>query len=319
MSSFNNPKELEMRTVESYDNTLQKVDALKENSYFDNAKVFHKNNISQLSKLGNNFVTEDLRKNIDIDIYGESATFDDFWKSISGKFNTSMMKGAKNKRILIPKNSIKTPSKSSERKGKKYKRGKGAESCRIEKYLKNADKFNYPGSSLSMQNTDSMQFATIDSTKIKIFKKNKLTNMTNLSKKIRKRKDYSSVKSGEYNVDGILNLGNWAIKGQPSLKDFLKSKRKSLSTDISQSKELGKVYKVKHNNSKKRSSSKNKSKTKSKPKYKLSSYVEKIKKPRDCSFKNKNLSTREKHSRKLSNFIDMKINTNHKSNESRDK
>jgi hypothetical protein len=112
-----------------------------------------------------------------------------------------MLKADKNKRILISKNSIKTPSKSSELKHKKKKKGKGAESCRIEKYLKNADKFSYPGSSLSIHNQDSKQFATIDSSKVKIFQKNKLVNISNLSKNIKKRKDLSSVKSGEYQMD----------------------------------------------------------------------------------------------------------------------
>lgn len=143
-----------------------------------------------------------------------------------------MIKGAKNKRILIPKNSIKTPSKSSERKVKKGKKRKGAESCRIEKYIKNAQKFLQPGNSLhvvtqdnirstksksnhksdlntlSVHNQDSAQFATIDSTKIKIFKKNKRMNISNLTKKIKKKKNIEKITSGEYQMDSDINLTN---------------------------------------------------------------------------------------------------------------
>ena len=39
-----------------------------------------------------------------LDIYGEFTTFDEFCKSISGKLKTSMIKGNKDKRILMPKN-----------------------------------------------------------------------------------------------------------------------------------------------------------------------------------------------------------------------
>ena len=193
----------------------------KENSYNDQnqAKLCRKNNNSQLNNLKNNFATEDLRNNIDVemlkkhasplDIYGENVTFDEFCKSISGKFSTSMVKGSKDKRILIPKNSIKSPSKNSENKAKKRKnKARGPESCRIEKYMKNVNKFNYPSSSLSIQDKDSTQFATIDSKKIKMSKKNKKMNISNLSKKIKSRKDTESIKSGEYLMDNGINLTN---------------------------------------------------------------------------------------------------------------
>ena len=104
---------MELKSLESMDNGIINKLVEKENSYQDQFKIWRKSNLSQISKLGNNFATEDLRQNIDVelakkqasplDIYGESATFDEFWKSINGKFNTSMIKGAKNKRILIPK------------------------------------------------------------------------------------------------------------------------------------------------------------------------------------------------------------------------
>lgn len=133
-----------------------------------------------------------------LDIYGDSVTFDEFWKSISGKFNTSMIKGNKDKRILIPKNSIKSPNKNSENKLKKRKnKTRGPESWRIEKYIKNAEKFNYPGSSLSINDRDSVQFATIDNKKVKLFKKSKNVSITNVSKKIKQRKDTESIKSGK--------------------------------------------------------------------------------------------------------------------------
>lgn len=52
----------------------------------------------------NNIDIEILKKQASpLDIYGDSGTFDEFWKSISGKFNTSLIKGTQNKRILIPK------------------------------------------------------------------------------------------------------------------------------------------------------------------------------------------------------------------------
>jgi hypothetical protein len=66
-------------------------------------------------------------------------------------------------------------------------------------------------------------------------------------------------------------------KSQPSLSGQLKGKRKSLSTDMSQNQGLNKAYKVKHNNSKKRSSSKNKNKSKPKRTYHLSSYADSLK------------------------------------------
>lgn len=100
-----------------------------------------------------------------MDIYGDSVTFDEFCKSISGNFHNNIVKGSINNRILIPKNYIKTPSKSTEAKIKK-KKAKGAESCRIEKYLKNVEKFTYPGSSLSTHMPDGVQFATIDSKRL---------------------------------------------------------------------------------------------------------------------------------------------------------
>lgn len=187
-----------------------------------------------------------------------------------------MIKGAKNKRILIPKNSIKTPSKSSENKVRKGKKRKGAESCRIEKYLKNVEKFNYPGSSLSILNQDSTHFATIDSHNIKIFKKNKKVNISNLSKKIKKRQDTESIKSGEYQVDSVINLTNCKVIEKHSLQNFVKIKRNSETSDSTQMKKFEKAYKVKHNNSKKRSNSKSKPKQ-IKAKYQLSSYVEKVK------------------------------------------
>lgn len=88
MSSINHSKDLEVRTVESGELGYKRDTAAKENSYFDNVKICRKNNLSQLSKLGNNFATEDLRKNMDmdilkkhtspLDIYGDSGTFDEF-------------------------------------------------------------------------------------------------------------------------------------------------------------------------------------------------------------------------------------------------
>lgn len=282
----------------------------KENSYQDQFKICKKNNISQLSKLGNNFATEDLRQNIDaelakkhaspLDIYGESATFDEFCKSINGKFNTSMIKGAKNKRILIPKNSIKTPSKSSENKNRKRKQiRKGAESCRIEKYLKNAEKFSYPGSSLSIQHPESTQFATIDSNKMKIFKKNKIINNTNISKKIKKKKKYiSSMKSGEYQMSTEINLTNCKNFDRVGVKGLSKSKCIPVKSNPP-------------NNSKKRSSSKSKSKG-AKAKYQLSTYSVKAKKASKGDPGLNGLSTREKSS-KLSNLFDFNLVNNFKS------
>ena len=241
LSTINNSKDFDLKSIESMDNGPKITNINKDNSYQDQFKIWRKNNLSQLSKLGNNFATEDLRKNVDIelakkqtsplDIYGESATFDEFWKSINGKFNTSMMKGAKNKRILIPKNSIKTPSKSTENKVRKGKKRKGAESWRIEKYLKNVEKFSYPGSSLSIQHQDSTQFATIDSNKMKIFKKNKIINTTNLSKKIKKRKETKKFKSGEYQLGSEINITNCKDYERLNLKGFLKTKRKSTTSD----------------------------------------------------------------------------------------
>lgn len=223
-----------------------------------------------------------------------------------------MIKGAKNKHIIIPKNSIKTPSKSTERKVKKAKKRKGAESCRIEKYLKNAKKFLHPGNSLagitndglrstasksnhksdlntlSMNNQDSAQFATIDSTKIKIFKKNKRMNISNLSKKIKKKKATDKIKSGEYQMETNINLTNCKDGDKPNYKLLIQNKRKSVEgrltvwfhfvqvlTQGRLNKFENRVYKSKHYNSKKRSTSKNKSKS-SKPKYQLSAYASKI-------------------------------------------
>ena len=316
MSSINHSKDFDLKTMESNPETVFK---LQNTSYQDQVKICRKNNLSQLSKLGNNFATEDHRQHMEaelakkqtspLDIYGESATFDEFCKSISGKFNTNMIKGNKNKRILIPKNSIKTPSKSTANKAKKGKKRKGAESCRIEKYLKRAEKFSYPGSSLSILNQDSTQFATIDSNKIKVFKKNKIINASNLNKKIKNRKEIQSIKSGEYNMDGEINLTNVKNFEKMKIKSLMKSKRKSLTSEAS----LGqvpkppaeKVYKVKHNNSKKRSSSKSKSKG-PKPKFPLSSYAEKLKKSSKLSQEKKGLSTRES-GHKLSHIFDVNL------------
>lgn len=87
MSSINHSKDFDLKSVESTEIGIKNY-ALKENSYQDNSKLIRKNNLSQLSKLGNNFATEDLRKNINmeilnkhtspLDIYGETGTFDEF-------------------------------------------------------------------------------------------------------------------------------------------------------------------------------------------------------------------------------------------------
>uniref|UniRef100_A0A7S3KIV8 Uncharacterized protein n=1 Tax=Euplotes crassus TaxID=5936 RepID=A0A7S3KIV8_EUPCR len=107
VSTITNPREFELRTLETMDNKAHNKIIEKENSYQDQFKLCRKSNLSQMGKLGSNFATED-RKNgkkqaSPLGIYAESATFDEFCKSINGKFSTSMIKGAKNKRILIPK------------------------------------------------------------------------------------------------------------------------------------------------------------------------------------------------------------------------
>lgn len=223
-----------------------------------------------------------------------------------------MIKGAKNKRILIPKNSIKTPSKSTENKAKKNKKRKGAESCRIEKYLKNAEKFHYPGgSSQSIHNQDSTHFATIDSNKVKILKKNKIINTSNLSRKIKKRKEIDSIKSGEFQMENTdINLSNVKNFENINIKALMTSKRKSLSSEQIPVKKYEKVYKVKHNNSKKRPVSKSKSKG-PKPKYQLSSYAEMLQNKSKIESKGSGLIPKD-NIFKLSHIFDFNVHNNKK-------
>ncbi|CAI2385207.1 unnamed protein product [Moneuplotes crassus] len=304
ISTMTNPKDLEIRTIETLENSKQSKVFDKENSYQDQFKLSKKSHLNQLGMLGSNFATEDLKivkkQASPLGIYAESGTFDEFCKSINGKFSTSMIKGEKNKRILIPKNSIKTPSKSSKKKGLKGKVRKGAESCRIEKYLKNAEKFSYPGSSLSIQHAESTQLSTIDSKKMKIFQKNKIFNSTNLSKMIKKKKYSRKMKSGEYRLGSEINLTNCKNYDRVKIKGLFKSKCIPVKTALP------------HNN-KRKSSSKSKSKSKGpKVKYQLSSYAVKLKKGAKKDPSLNGLSTREKSS-KVSHIFDFNLVNNFKS------
>lgn len=62
LSSINHSKDFDLKTMESIDNGLKIKKSVRDNSYQDQIKIYRKNNISQLSKLENNFATEDLRK-----------------------------------------------------------------------------------------------------------------------------------------------------------------------------------------------------------------------------------------------------------------
>jgi hypothetical protein len=62
LSSINHSKDFDLKTMESIDNGLKIRNTVRDNSYQDQIKIYRKNNISQLSKLDNNFATEDLRK-----------------------------------------------------------------------------------------------------------------------------------------------------------------------------------------------------------------------------------------------------------------
>lgn len=174
------------------------------------------------------------------------------------------------------KNWVKSPSRKSENKIKKPKnKSKGPESWRIKKYIKNVEKFNYPGSSLSIHGNDSKQFMTID------------------NKKIKQIKEAVSIKSGEYQMDANNSLKNWVSSdSNKNYKTFLKIKRKSLNPDTSQVKKIDKVYKVKHNNSKKRNNSKKKVKN-GEPKYSISSYAGTLKDSSNYQSKKKGLSSRD--------------------------
>lgn len=186
---------------------------------------------------------------------------------------------------------------------KNKRKPNGAESWRIEKYLKNAEKFNYPGSSLSNQAQESLHFATIDNKSLNNVKKwIKLTSAT-LAKNLNK-KDTESIKSGEYNIENWINLINVKDIQSKNYRTIVKAKRKSNSSDSATKKKLEKAYKVKHNNSKKRSSSKKNKVKPANPRYQLSSYATHIKKPSDIEGKQHGLSTRDR-SIKLVNFIDM--------------
>lgn len=81
-----------------------------------------------------------------------------------------------------------------------------------------------------IHNQDSTLFSTIDSKKIKIAKKNRKVNVSNLNKKHRP----SQVT--EYQPDSGINLMNWKDFDKATLKNFLKIKRKSLASDSLQMK-----------------------------------------------------------------------------------
>ena len=75
---------------------------------------------------------------------------------------------------------------------------------------------------------------------------------------LRRNKDSESIKSGEYKIENWINLINVKDIQNKNYRTIVKAKRKSISSDSATKKKLEKAYKVKHNNSKKRSSSKTK-------------------------------------------------------------
>lgn len=143
---------------------------------------------------------------------------------------------------------------------------------------------------------------------MKIFKKNRIINTSNLSRKIRKRKEVESIKSDNFSRKTTSLIKNY---GKINTKSLMKTKRKSLSSDKAPAKKYEKVYKVKHNNSKKRQSN---SKSKSKgamPKYQLSNYAEMLQNTAKIESKGSGFITKDKTS-KLSNIFDLHLNNNKK-------
>lgn len=129
-------------------------------------------------------------------------------------------------------------------------------------------------------------------------------NISNLSKKIKHRKDTESIKSGEYLMENNINIINCKEPNvNHNYKSFLKVKRKSLHTDASAVKKIDQTYKVKHNNSSKRSNSKKKNKGGA-SNYNMSTYAVMFKDSSNNTVKKKGLSTRGQVV-KLSNIIDM--------------
>lgn len=57
-----NPKDLEIRTIETLENSKKSKVFDKENSYQDQFKLSKKSHLNQLGMLGSNFATEDLSK-----------------------------------------------------------------------------------------------------------------------------------------------------------------------------------------------------------------------------------------------------------------
>lgn len=102
-------------------------------------------------------------------------------------------------------------------------------------------------------------------------------------------------------LEGGINLLDCKEPDLQNYNTYINTKRKSSFGETAQKKHMDKVYKVKHNNSKKRSTSKSKSKQ-IEPKYQLSNYVAKLKTQK--GHKRKGLSTRDQCI-KLSHMVDL--------------